>query len=191
MTTKLTTCLGVLALVTAGAVSACGGSSASAPTASASNTPAVSGAPASSSQGGAATSLAACTALTQADAATITGDTTISKLTGSGTLCMYSDVTGASGAGALIDIETDNGISTAFLQGALAAEATGGSSDYQTVSGIGDAAWAELQSAGNGAGLVFAKGDSVVIIVAESATMSGSDVLSAVEQVARTIAGEL
>jgi len=188
---KLWACAGVVALVVAGFVSACGSSGTSAPPASTGSSAPSQGAPPASSQGSSGTSLAACSALTQSSAATITGDSTISKVTGSSTFCMYSDVTGSSGAGAMIDMEANNGISASVLQAALAAEATGGSSQYQPVSGIGDAAWSELQTAGNGAGLVFAKGGTVMIIVAESATMNGSQVLSSIEQVAKTIVGEM
>ena len=142
--------------------------------------------------------MAACTALSQSDAATLTGDSSVASVSsggagiaGAGT-CIYADVTSSSGAGngAVIVVEPVPGVVSAqVLQAALAAQAKNGNSNFQTVSGLGDAAYSETTD--HNGSLVFAKGSTLVVISVTSNTKSGTDLLSAIQSIASNIAGQL
>ena len=202
MSTKCFPLAGVLALVAAAAIAGCGGSttpaSSGAP-ATASGAPSNSSSattPSSSSSGSSTSSLHACTALTQSDAATITQDQSIQSMGSTGAasedICEYVDASSGSGAGStvVILIEPAPGVSQSALQAAIAqAAASSGSGTYQSVSGIGDLAFSETDA--NDAGLGFAEGNTLVVIWAESPTISGSALLPAVETQAKAIVGQL
>jgi len=71
----------------------------------------------------------------------------------------------------------------------VAIQAAGAEGNLQTFTGLGDAAGKVVNE--NDATVVFVKGDALVVVHAESATSSGSDIESKLESVARQIAGTL
>jgi hypothetical protein len=140
-----------------------------------------------------APSIAPCAALTRSDAASITGDTAVARITSGATVssnqCLYIDINSATITSAEITIEQSPGaVDAQTMQNALATAARVSNGTYQSVSGIGDAAYSELGA--SEAGLIFAKGSTLFAIVASGAG-SNSALLSAIEQYATTLAGRL
>ena len=183
-----------LALASFGALAACGGTTTPTSGAPATSAPAGSSSTPGGSSGAPASSLQACTALSQADAASITGDQSVaaqSSETAGLDICIYLDVSSGSGSGSEVAVlvEPAPGLSAAIIQAALASEAKNGSNSYQPVSGIGDVAYAETST--NEGDLAFVKGNTLVVLIASSPNKSGADLLSAIEQKGKDIAGQL
>jgi len=198
--TKTSAFLAMLAAAAVGAVAGCGSSTSSpssAPSSSSSSSSSESSAPGgatsapAASQSGGGSSVAACTLMSQSDAATITGDSSMTNMSSSagGTtgLCLYADV--SSGATAVAFTEPAPGVSTAIIEAALAQQAKNGSGNYQTVSGIGQAAYSETDA--NDAYLAFVQNNTLVVAGASSQSKSGSDLLNAVEQWAKGVVGSV
>jgi len=184
----------VVALVV---LAACGGSSSSSGGTSSSGAATTTQSAGGQSSSGAGANLQACTAFSQSDASTITGDSGIAALgtnggttaSGPGT-CVYADET-PSGAGnsAVVVIEPAGQVSAAIIQMALQQQEKNGSGNFQSISGIGDTAYSETDA--HGAGIAFAKSNTLVVVAASSSTKSGADVLSALQSVASRIAGQV
>ena len=177
-------------------LAACGGGTSS--SSSSSSGGAGSQSSSSSTGAGAGANLVACTALTQSDAATLTGDSGVTNLSAGSTqaagasTCIYADLSNSSGSGngVVVVVEPVPGaVSAQILQAALAAQAKNGTNNYQQESGIGDAAYSETQA--HEGDLVFAKGSTLVVIVVNSSTKSGSDILSAIKSLASNIVAQL
>lgn len=133
------------------------------------------------------------------DAATIvTADMAASIIGGSPTKVPFgstmpggfgSVVSYATGAGDAVTVfvESVPGTSAAVLQTAMAM--AGQQGDLQSVSGLGDIAAKEINP--NEATYAFVKGQTMVIIGAQSGSISGSDLDSKVLAVARQVADQL
>ncbi len=174
----------VLAVAAALAISACGGSSTPRP---ATPTPTPSPSPSSTPS---PVVIAACTMVTQSQAATITGDSSIPVLVNTSDLCDYSQSGGGHIVAEVLVFEepASGDTSLSDIELAIASHA-GSSTSYQPVSGIGSSAYGETEA--NSAGLGFVAGNTLVVIAVKASSRSGSSLLSAVEPVASTIAGQL
>jgi len=132
--------------------------------------------------------------LTQSEAATLTGDSHVTKLSGTsqagvGT-CFYADLSGGGASGATILAEPIPGTaSQQSLQAAMAQAVKSNSGTVQALSGVGDEAYSNV--AVGSAAVVFAKGNTLVVIAANSSTRSGSSLISDVESFAMQVAGRL
>lgn len=185
---------GIAALVTVFGLAACGGSgsaskssasttSAAGPVASASSSPAASGSASGRTN--------ACSLVTLSDAGTITGDSDLTQSTVAGTgVCIYSKAGQpvAAGDAVYVAVYPVPVVNSQTLQ-SLLNERVSGAGEFRAVSGVGDSAY-ERTSTG-GVGLVFAKGNRVVVIGAGSHAKSGSDMLASIESVAKHAAGQL
>jgi hypothetical protein len=139
---------------------------------------------------------AATTLLTAADVQTISGDSSVTALTGacSTTTCIYSDTTGSGGGGGVIFVEPFPGaIGQAALQAAIAtalsgqANSNGGSA--VAVSGLGTGAIKEIEA--NSVTYAFVKDNYLVVLNVSSGTKSGADMDSQVGAAAQTVAGSV
>lgn len=186
----------VMSIAVLVALAACGGSGGSSKSsASSASTGSSLGAGASSSvpsSGGIpAGNATACSLVTQSDAASITGDASLTQSTVAGTrVCLYTKPgqPAAAGDSVYVAIYPMPSVNTQTLQ-SLLNQRISGTGRFQSVSGVGDTAYERTST--NGAGLVFAKGHNVVVIGAGSTTRSGSDMVAAIESVARHAAGQL
>ncbi|MBV9100972.1 MAG: hypothetical protein JOZ46_07765 [Candidatus Dormibacteraeota bacterium] len=175
-----------LAALTAGCLlAACGGSS---------STGGSSSAAATSTAHTPGANLDACTALTQAAAAQLTGDSAVAKIGGGATTgtntCVYGDTSSTGGGGATITIEAvPGGVAGQALQAALAQAVQNGNGTAQSLSGVGDQALKEVGA--NSAGIVFVKGNTLVILGVSSTTQSGTAMEPDLENLARQTAGSL
>jgi hypothetical protein len=180
--------IGGLVTAALAALVACGGGSA----ATAPGTDAVNPNPQSSSagagQGGAADAGSLLTA--EMAASVIGGSPTKVDLPvqpGGGVASLASYAT-ASGDDVTILIERLPGLSgSVALQAALTQQNTSG--EMQAVSGVGDAAGKVVSD--HDATLAFTKGDSIVVLAAKADGMTGGDLESKLESLARQIAGNL
>ena len=189
--------VGALSIGTIIGIAGCGGASnASTPTPTASSggltLPTIPG------LGGGSTGSApaATTLLTAADVQTISGDSSVTALTGacSTTTCIYSDTTGSGGGGGVIFVEPFPGaIGQAALQAAIAtalsgqANSNGGSA--VAVSGLGTGAIKEIEA--NSVTYAFVKDNYLVVLNVSSGTKSGADMDSQVGAAAQTVAGSV
>jgi hypothetical protein len=134
-----------------------------------------------------------CSALTQSEAAAITGDANIAQVSGNGgaasNQCLYLDTSSTTINSAEITVlQAQPSVSSQVLQQDLSDAAKGSSGTFQPVSGIGDSAFSETGT--TEAGLVFARGSTVVAIVASSGR-STADMLTSIEQAATALASSL
>jgi len=187
--------MGALSIGAIIAIAGCGGASnASTPTPSTGgltlpNIPGLSG-------GSTGSAPAANTLLTAADVQSITGDASVTALTGgcSATTCIYSDTTGSGGGGGVIFVEPfPGGVGQAALQAAIAtalsgqANSNGGSA--VSVSGLGTGAIKEIEA--NSVTYAFVKDNYLVVLSVSSGTKSGAEMDSQVGAAAQTVAGSV
>lgn len=139
---------------------------------------------------------AANTLLTASEVQSISGDQSVTALTGacSGTTCIYSDTTGTGGGGGVIFIEPFPGaLGQAALQAAiasaLAGQASSSGGNAVAVSGLGSGAIKEIDT--DSATYAFVKDNYLVVINVTSGTRSGADMDSQVAAAAQTVAGSL
>ena len=186
VTTRFLSTGAVLVVAAALTISACGSPSTPRP-ASASPTPTPSPSPSSTPS---PIVIAACTMVTQSQAATITGDSSIPVLVNTSDLCDYSQSGGGHIVAEVLVFEepASGDTSLSDIKSAIASHA-GSSTSYQPVSGIGSSAYGETDT--NGAAIGFVAGNTLVVIGAKASSKSGSSLLSAIEPVASTIAGQL
>jgi hypothetical protein len=144
--------------------------------------------------GGTATGLDSCTILTQSVAASLSGDSTVAKVSGSTvgslSMCIYTSPTATGGGAASITIESVPGGSAlvnAAMQAAINQDAHGGNA--QPVTGIGDTAFKVVSA--SDATIAFAKGGSFVVIGAGSITRSGASMETDLESLAHMVAGQV
>lgn len=182
----------ILRLVTAAAaagfllaIAACGGSSTSSSSSS-------SGGGSSGQNGsGGSGSKDARTLLTQSIAAQISGDPNVAQLSQacSPNVCIYVDTTSPGGGGASIFVETlPSGVSQTLVQQAIQ-HAGGSGANVQQISGVGDAAYKDVES--NNVTIAFVKGNTLVALGASSRAGSGASLESGVESAAQQMANSL
>jgi hypothetical protein len=139
---------------------------------------------------------AATSLLSATDVQNISGDSSVSALSGacSSTTCIYSDTTGSGGGGGVIFVQPFPGaLGQAALQSAIAAALSGQASSSggtaQAVSGLGTGAIKEIDT--NSATYAFVKDNYLVVINVTSGTKSGSDMDSQVAAAASKVAGSI
>jgi hypothetical protein len=186
--------VGAVALVAISGLTACGGSSAATPTPSSGgltlpNIPGL-----GNSSGGSAP--AANTLLTASDVQNISGDSSVTALSGacSATTCIYSDTGGTGGGGGIIFVEPfPGGLGQSALQAAidtaLAGQANSSGGTAVTVSGLGSGAIKEVDA--NSVTYAFVKDNYLVVLNVTSGTKSGSDMDSQVGSAAQKVAGSI
>ena len=180
-------------------LAACGSSNTAATAPSASSVPATSSAggstPAATGGSTSGSVPKACDLLTQSQAAQLTGDAHVATITAADqtnattSLCSYADNgTGSTGSAASLLVErVPSSVSQQELQAALS-QASHNSGQTQPLSGVGDAGYTEASE--HNAGLVFAKGTTIVVLGTNSQTRSGADMLNDVKAFAKQIAGQ-
>ena len=167
------------------AIAACGGSSTGGSTTSSSAASSSS----SAAGGGGSGSHDACFLLTQSGAAQVSGDSNISQLSAgsSSAVCIYLDQTNGSGATLYVQ-QLPNGTDQALVQQAIK-HAGGSGANSQQISGIGDAAYKEVES--TSATVAFVKGNTLVAIYASSQSQTGANLETNLENLARQVVTSL
>ncbi len=194
--------LGGIAAVMVLSVAACGGSSATAAPATAAPSGATAApsaaqaslppAPTSAQGGGGGGSAAvdASTILTQDIATSIIGGTTskISVPIPAGSPMSIAGYINTTGGSVTVLVETiPAGAANSLLQTAI--RAAGANGDLQPLSGLGDAAGKVVNA--HDATVAFAKGSTLVVVYADEASATGTDLESKIEAVAQQIASKL
>jgi hypothetical protein len=185
--------VGAMALGAISGLAACGGSSAVTPTPSSGgltlpNIPGL-----GNSSGGSAP--AANTLLTASDVQNISGDSSVTALSGacSATTCIYSDTSGSGGGGIIFVEPFPGGLGQSALQAAidtaLAGQANSGGGSAVTVSGLGSGAIKEVDA--NSVTYAFVKDNYLVVLNVTSGTKSGADMDSQVGSAAQKVAGSI
>lgn len=187
--------VGAVALGAISGLAACGGSSGAAtptPSTGGLTLPNIPGL--GNSSGGSAP--AADTLLTASDVQSISGNSSVTALSGacSATTCIYSDTSGSGGGGGIIFVEPfPGGLGQSALQAAidtaLAGQANSGGGSAVTVSGLGSGAIKEVDA--NSVTYAFVKDNYLVVLNVTSGTKSGSDMDSQVGSAAQKVAGSI
>jgi len=178
---------GTLFAVVVLAVAACGGSGSTTQTSTAAPT-AAGGGQATSAPAGGGGAVDAGTILTSDVAVSIIGGT-VTKLpipsVNAMSIVAYSNTSGGSVTAIVESVPAGTG--TALMQAAV--QAAGAKGELQTLGGIGDAAGKVVNA--NDATVVFVKGNTLVVVYAQSDASSGSDLEAKLESVARQIEGTI
>jgi len=187
--------VGAVALGAISGLAACGGSNASTtptPSSGGLTLPNIPGL--GNSSGGSAP--AASKLLTASDVQSISGDSSVSALTGacSATTCIYSDTSGSGGGGGVIFVEAfPGGLGQSALQAAidtaLSGQANSSGGTAVSVSGLGSGAIKEVDA--NSVTYAFVKDNYLVVLNVTSGTKSGSDMDSQVGSAAQSVAGSI
>jgi hypothetical protein len=187
--------VGAVALGAISGLAACGGSNASTtptPSSGGLTLPNIPGL--GNSSGGSAP--AASKLLTASDVQSISGDSSVSALTGacSATTCIYSDTSGSGGGGGVIFVEPfPGGLGQSALQAAidtaLSGQANSSGGTAVSVSGLGSGAIKEVDA--NSVTYAFVKDNYLVVLNVTSGTKSGSDMDSQVGSAAQSVAGSI
>jgi hypothetical protein len=125
----------------------------------------------------------------------VTGDAAVAQLTTASagtpntTSCVYIDKAAGGSSATIIMEAVPGGVSGSVLQAALAQSVRSGNAHASAVSGIGDSAFKEVTA--DSAGIVFAKGNTLVIIGASSSTRTGATMEPDLEGVARQVASSV
>jgi len=140
---------------------------------------------------------AATTLLTAAQVQSISGDPSVTALSGActATTCVYSDTTGTGGGGGVVFVQPfpggglAQGVLQAAIASALSSQSGANGATATSVSGLGSGAIKEIDA--NSATYAFVKDNYLVVINVTSGTKSGADMDSQVGAVAQTIAGSV
>ena len=195
MTTK-SLCVGAVTVGAILGIAGCGGSSTAPTPTPSSGGLSIPGIPGLGT-GSSGSAPAATTLLTAAQVQSISGDPSVTALSGActATTCVYSDTTGSGGGGGVVFVQPfpGGGIAQGVLQAAIASALSSQSGANGTtataVSGLGSGAIKEIDA--NSATYAFVKDNYLVVINITSGTKSGSDMDSQVGAVAQTIAGSV
>lgn len=138
--------------------------------------------------GGGGGAVDAASILTPDAAGSIIGGTVTKRpipATGGMSIVLYTNTTGDS-VTALVE-HVPGGTTAEMMQAGIGA--AGARGELQTLSGLGDAAGKVVNA--NDATVVFVKGDTLVVVHAEAAASSGSDLEPKLESLARQIQGQV